>query len=49
MTDVLKRLYEKSVNYISPKMTKMGSITGHQIHYNGVGVVRGQRRILSKN
>ena len=30
-------------------MTKMGSITGHQIHYNGVGVVRGQRRIPSKN
>ena len=49
MTDVLKRLYEKNVNYICPKVTKMGSITGHQIHCNGVGVLRGQRRILSKN
>ena len=49
MTDVLKRLYEKNVNYICPKMTKMGSITGHQIHHYGVGVLRGQRHISSKN
>ena len=28
-------------------MTKMGSITGHRIDYNGVGALRGQRHILS--
>ena len=36
-------------NYISPKVTKMGSIIGHRIDYNGVGVLRGQRHIPSKN
>ena len=29
-------------------MTKMGSIVGHRIDYNGVGVLRGQRHIPSK-
>ena len=37
------------VNYLCLKVTKMGSITGPQIHYNWVGVLKGQRRILSKN
>ena len=30
-------------------MTKMGSIIGHRIDYNGVGALRGQRHIPSKN
>ena len=29
-------------------MTKMGSIAGHRLDYNGVGVLRGQRHIPSK-
>ena len=32
-----------------PKVTKMESIIGHQIDYNEVGALRGQRHILSKN
>jgi len=37
--------------HICPKMTKMGSIIGHRIDYNGVyvGALRGQRHIPSKN
>ena len=35
--------------HICPKMTKMGSIIGHKIDYNGVGALRGQRHIHSKN
>ena len=35
-------------NDICPKVTKMGSIVGHRIDYNGVGVPRGQRHIPSK-
>ena len=35
-------------NNICPKVTKMGSIVGHRIDYNGVGILRGQRHILSK-
>ena len=32
------------------KVTKIGSIIGHRIDYmNGVGVMRGQRHIPSKN
>ena len=31
--------------YICPKVTKMGSIIGHRIDYNGVGALRGQRHI----
>ena len=27
---------------ICPKVTKMGSIIGHRIDYNGVGALRGQ-------
>ena len=34
--------------HISIKVTKMGSITGHSIHYNGVGALRGQRHIPGK-
>ena len=34
---------------ICPKVTKMGSIIGHRIDYNGVGVLRGQWHIPSKN
>ena len=30
------------------QVTKMGSIVGHRIDYNGVGVLRGQRHIPSK-
>ena len=35
-------------NDICPKVTKMGSIVGHKIDYNGVGVLRGQRYIPNK-
>ena len=31
------------------KVTKMGSIIGQTIDYNGVGAQRGQRHIPSKN
>ena len=31
-----------------PKVTKMGSIIGHRIGYNGVGVPRGQQHILTQ-
>ena len=34
---------------ICPKVTKMGSIIGHRIDYNGVGALRVQRHIPSKN
>ena len=36
-------------NYICPKVTKIGSIIGHRIDYNGVGALRGQPQIPSKN
>ena len=36
-------------NYIFPKVTKMGSITGHKIVYNGARALRGQRHLLKKN
>ena len=35
--------------YICPKVTKMGSIIGQRIDYNGVGALRGQWHIPSKN
>ena len=35
--------------HIFPKVTKMGSIIGHRIDYNGVGALRGQRHIPRKN
>ena len=35
--------------HICPKVTKMGSIIGHKIDYNEVGVLRGQWHIPSKN
>ena len=31
--------------HICPKVTKMGSIIGHRIDYNGVGALRDQRHI----
>ena len=31
-------------NYISPKLTKMGSKIGHRMDYNGVGALTGQRQ-----
>ena len=34
---------------ICPKVAKVGSIIGHRIDYNGVGALRGQRHIPSKN
>ena len=36
-------------NYIFLKVTKMGSMFGLRIDYNGVGVLRGQRHVPSKN
>ena len=38
-----------SRNLHSSKVTKMGSIIGHKIDYNGLGALRGQRHIPSKN
>ena len=35
-------------NDICPKVTKMGSIVGHRIDYNGARVLRDQRHIPSK-
>ena len=35
--------------HICPEVTKMESIIGHRIDYNGVGALRGQRHISSKN
>ena len=35
-------------NYIFPKVTKMGSIFGHRIDHNGVGVLKSQRHMTSK-
>ena len=35
--------------HIYPKVTKMGSIIGHRIDYNGVGALRGQWNIPSPN
>ena len=35
--------------HICPKVTKMGSIIGHKLDYDGVGVLRGQWHIPSKN
>ena len=32
-------------NDVFPKVTKMGSIFGHRIDYNGEGVLRGQQHI----
>ena len=32
-------------NYIFQKVTKMGSIIGQKVDYNGVGALRGQRHI----
>ena len=32
-----------------PEVTKMGSIIGHKIDYNGVGALRGQWHTRSKN
>ena len=34
--------------HICPKVTKMGSIIGHKIDYNGVGALRGQRAHTQK-
>ena len=35
--------------HICLNVTKMGFIIGHKIDYNGVGALRGQRHIPSKN
>ena len=35
--------------HICPKVTKMGSIIGHSIDYNGVGALRGQGHIPTQN
>ena len=35
--------------HICSKVTKMGSITGHRIDYNGVAALGGQWQIRSKN
>ena len=36
-------------NYFFSKVTKMGSMFGHRIDYNGVGVLKDQRHIPSEN
>ena len=36
-------------SHICPKVTKVGSIIGRRIDYNGVGALRGQQHIPSKN
>ena len=36
-------------NDVFAKVTKMGSVFGHRIDYNGVGVLRGQQHIPPKN
>ena len=36
-------------NYIFPKVTKMGSITGQKIVYYGARALRGQRHIQKKS
>lgn len=36
-------------NCIFPKLTTMGSITGHKINYNGALALRGQRHIPNEN
>ena len=40
-----KRLSWDLENVHLPKVTKMGSIIGHRIDYNGVGAPRGQQHI----
>ena len=35
-------------NYSFPVVTRMGSMFGHRIDYNGVGVLRGQRHDPAK-
>ena len=35
--------------HVCPKVTKMRSIIGHRIDYNGVGALRSQRHIPSKS
>ena len=40
-----KRLSWDLENLRLPKVTKMGSIIGHRIDYNGVGAPGGQRHI----
>ena len=46
--ELVKRLYEVELlswdreNYIFPKVTKMGSIFGRRLDYDGEGVLRGQ-------
>ena len=43
----MTKLGSRKLN-ICPKVTKMGSIIGHRIDYNGVGALRGQWHIRSK-
>ena len=38
----------KNHNDIYPKVTTMGSIAGHRIDYNGIGVLRSQCTYLAK-
>ena len=40
---------KKWVNSQKKKVTKLGSVLGHRIDYNGVGVLRGQLHIPSKS
>ena len=40
---------KKWVNSQKWKVTKLGSVIGHRIDYNGIGVLRGQLYIPSKN
>ena len=45
----LNSVLEITDNDICPKVTKMGSIVGYRIDYNGLGVLSGQRHIPTKN
>ena len=45
----MTKLGSRTVDYICQKVTKMGSVIDHRIYYNGIGALRGQRLISSKN
>ena len=58
MTDAVSKICERDwivfsylpkKLHICPNVTKMGSIIGHRIDYNGVGALRGPRHISRQN
>ena len=44
----LNSILEITMTFAQKSLLKMGSIVGHRIDYNGVGVLRGQQHIPSK-